>query len=323
MGMLHSAIIRALPNAEVCAIVEPQLPLRFFAPRLVPGARLYRALDRMLVRESPDAVYVTTPTGSHPGLCEAVLASGSALFVEKPLAASAALARRTQELAEKQRATTMVGYVKRFTATYREARSMLAAGAIGAPRTFAASVLVDQVRSRGRGWRFRGGGGGGALSVLGCHLVDTVRWFFGDIEWSSGNAVRIYSDEVEDEFTAGVRTVSGAEGRIEVSWSRPGYRIPETRIAVEGEEGSLVVTDDYVRLEAHGRSVDTRYKQDLIGGVAIDVGGPEFTVESGAFVDAVRASTATECTVAEGYRTQLAIDALYGSAERLARAPVA
>jgi len=188
--------------------------------------------------------------------------------------------------------------------------------------TFTASVLVDQVRSRGRGWRFRGGGGGGALSVLGCHAVDLVRWLFGEIDSSSGHATRIYSDEVEDEFTADLRTVSGVEGHIDVSWSRPGFRIPETRIAVECGNGSLVVTDDYIRIEPAGAEPSTRYKQDLSGGVLIDVGGPEFTVESSAFIDAVRTSAPTECTVAEGYRTQLAIDALYASSRHVERSPV-
>src|SRR5438034_10112621 len=111
MGMLHSAIVRSLPNVELCAIVEPQLPLRFFMPTLVPGARLYRDFERMLAREAPDAVYVTTPTGSHPHLCEAALGAGAALFVEKPLAATAEAARRTNELAAERNATTMVGYV--------------------------------------------------------------------------------------------------------------------------------------------------------------------------------------------------------------------
>ncbi len=322
MGMLHSAILRHLPDVELCAVVEPQFALRYFAPRLIGGPRFYRDFQRMLDKEHPDAVYVTTPTGSHPALCEAALESGAALFVEKPLAATCEHAARTNDLATKLGVTTMVGYVKRFTHTYRHARELIANARIGTLESFTSSVYVEQVLSRGRGWRFRGGGGGGALTVLGCHLVDTLLWLFGDLDVISARAVKIYSDEVDDEFSARVRSSSGVEGTLEVSWSRRGFRLPETKISIEGSEGSMEITDDFVRTTRRDGSNDLIYKQQLIYGVPVDIGGPEFTVESQAFIDAVRSSAQTECSVQEGYRTQLAIDALYSAGSEIQRSPV-
>src|SRR5205823_3595671 len=90
MGMLHAALLNVLPEVELCAVAEPHPLVRRFARRLLPRARFYADVGRVLEREVPDAVFVTAPTGLHAPLCEAVLQAGSALFVEKPLAADSA-----------------------------------------------------------------------------------------------------------------------------------------------------------------------------------------------------------------------------------------
>jgi predicted dehydrogenase len=314
MGMLHAALLNVLPEIELCAVAEPHPLVRRFARRLLPRARFYADVGRVLEREVPDAVFVTTPTGLHAPLCEAVLQAGSALFVEKPLAADSASCREIVRLAEERPVPTMVGYSKRFAPTYQLARRRLREGAIGQLTSFEGSVLVSQIFSRAEGWRYRrAGSGGGVLAVLGCHLVDMVRWCLSEIEVSDGRATSIYSAEVEDEFTAEVRLSSGAQGRLECSWSRPGYRIPELKLLARGERGSLEVTDDYLRTTLDGQAA-TLYKQQLLAPVPIDVGGPEYTVEDQSFIASLRQRRATEIPVAEGYRTQVAVDRLYESA---------
>jgi predicted dehydrogenase len=314
MGMLHASLLNVLPEVELCAVAEPHPLVRRFARRVLPGVRFHADLRRLLEREAPDAVFVTTPTGLHAPLCEAVLRAGCALFVEKPLAADSASCREIVRLAEESPVPTMVGYSKRFAPTYQLARRRLRERAIGPPTSFEGSVLVSQIFSRAEGWRYRrAGSGGGVLAVLGCHLVDMIRWCLGEIEASDGRATSIYSVEVDDEFTAEVKLASGPQGRLECSWSRPGHRIPELRLVVRGERGSLEVTDDYLRTTLDGRS-ETLYKQQLPAPVPIDVGGPEYTVEDESFIVALRQRRPTEVPVAEGHRTQLAVDRLYQSA---------
>ena len=290
MGMLHAALLNVLPEVELCAVAEPHPLVRRFARRLLPRARFYADVGRVLEREVPDAVFVTTPTGLHAPLCKAVLQAGSALFVEKPLAADSASCREIVRLAEERPVPTMVGYSKRFAPTYQLARRRLREGAIGQPTSFEGSVLVSQIFSRAEGWRYRrAGSGGGVLAVLGCHLVDMVRWCLSEIEVSDGRATSIYSAEVEDEFTA------------------------EVRLLVRGERGNLEVTDDYLRTTLDGQA-ETLYKQQLPAPVPIDVGGPEYTAEDQSFIASLRQRRATEIPVAEGYRTQVAVDRLYESA---------
>jgi predicted dehydrogenase len=313
MGMLHAALLNLLPEVKLCAVAEPHPVVRRFARRMLPHAHFYADVGSVLEREAPDAVFVTAPTGLHAPVSEAVLQAGRGLFVEKPLAADSASCREIVRLAEKRSVTTMVGYSKRFVPTYQLARRRLQEGAIGQLTCFEGSVLVSQIFSRAEGWRYRrAGSGGGVLAVLGCHLVDMVRWCLGEIDDSDGRATSIYSAEVEDEFTAEVKLSSGMLGRLECSWSRPGHRIPDLKLRVRGERGSLEVTDDYVRMTLDGQA-ETLYKQQLLAPVPIDVGGPEYTVEDQSFIASLRLRQGTEISVMEGYRTQVAVDRLYES----------
>ena len=319
MGLLHASILAVLPGVRVCAVAEPNPLVRHVTPRLLGGSRFYADLTRLLERERPDAVFVAAPTAYHVALSAAVLRAGCGLFVEKPLASDAASSEQLLRLAADARRTTMVGYSKRFVPTFALARERLRAGAIGNPRGFRGAALVSQVFSSGKGWRFHRSGAGGALSVIGCHLVDMIRWLLGEIESASGEARSLYSTEVEDELLADLRLASGLEGSIECSWSRPGYRVPELRLTVEGEAGSLEVTEDYLRHRVDGQTT-TEYKQRLSQGVIFDIGGPEYTLEDEHFLAAVRQGSESAIPLEEGYRTQLAVDTIYRSVQLVRRA---
>jgi predicted dehydrogenase len=312
MGLLHTSILRMVPGVRLCAVAEPNPLVRRFTPRLLGGPRFYAELSRLLERERPDAVFVTAPTAHHAELCATVLRAGCSLFVEKPLGSDALECEPLLRLAADSGCTTMVGYSKRFVPTFALARERLLSGAIGKPLGFHGEALVSQVFSAARGWRFRQSGGGGVLSVLGCHLVDIVRWLLGEIESAGGEARSLYSAEVEDELVAELRLTSGLRGTIECSWSRPEFRIPELRLAIQCEAGSLEVSEDRLRQSDGGRTT-TVYKQQLDQAVDFDVGGPEYSLEDAHFVEAVRRGSATAIPLDEGYQTQLALDRIYRS----------
>lgn len=313
MGILHSAILQSHPQAELCAIVESQPLIRRFSRKLLPKVRFFDNVDLMMRKETPDAVFVTTPTATHARLGEIVLEGGANLFLEKPLADKGGSSRRLVALARGSSLVTMVGYSKRFVPTFRHARKTLQEGVIGRPLSFTGRALVSQVFSRRTGWRHKKGGGGGVLAVIGSHLVDLIRWFLGEIATSKGRAISIFSEEVEDEFEANLTLTNGVTGHIECSWSRPGHRLLDVELRIRGEAGIIEVSQDFVGIDIGGNA-KVIYKQELNAGVSIDIGGPEYTLEDQHFLDAIRTGRSSPISVLEGYKTQLALDALYESA---------
>ncbi|MCA1812083.1 MAG: Gfo/Idh/MocA family oxidoreductase [Halobacteriales archaeon] len=308
MGMLHSSILGATPGVALASIVEPQPLLRAFGPKGV-GVPFRKSLAQALRRDRPDLVYITTPTGSHPALAAQALAAGCAVFVEKPLGPTLAACEAVARLAANRPA--MVGYCKRFAPTFAHAHRLLAAGAIGEVRSFHGTALVAQVFQGGTGWRYDRAAGGGALAVIGCHLVDLLRWFFGEPTAADGQGTAIHSAAVDDEFQGSLQFGTGLAGTFEVSWSRLGHRVLDTSLAVTGTQGTLTVTDDLVRIE--GPRPALHHKQALAATVPLDLGAPEYGLETQAFVAAVRAGQDPPIPVADAYRTQALIDRLQAS----------
>lgn len=310
MGMLHSSILRAMPGVELVAVVEPQPLFRYFGPRVV-RTPFRKSLQQCLDKDAPDVVYVTTPTSSHPALAEQSLEAGCGVFVEKPLGPTVASCDALLATARRRSGqAAMVGYCKRFVPTFAEAGRLLQEQAIGDVRSFHAVSAVAQVFEAGKGWRASHAGGGGALAVIGCHALDLLRWYFGEAVSCEGTATALYSEAVEDEFQGRLSMRDGIEGTLDVSWSRPGHRVLETSIEVQGSRGSLLVTDDLVKVTQNGQAPRTTHKHSLSRPLPIDLGGPEYCAESQAFLQAASEGHAAPIPLDDAYKTQLLIERL-------------
>jgi predicted dehydrogenase len=86
-------------------------------------------LDRLLAE--CDAVMVATPVCSHFPVAKAALERGKGVFVEKPLAASSRECEDLIELAEKNRATLMVGHTFVYSPPVRKIREYCDRGQLG------------------------------------------------------------------------------------------------------------------------------------------------------------------------------------------------
>ncbi|MBE9595071.1 MAG: hypothetical protein IMF19_16520, partial [Proteobacteria bacterium] len=139
--------------------------------------------------------------------------------------------------------------------------------------------------------------------------------FFGDVSLVEGNIKSYYSRDVEDFVHSYLLFESGVEGYLDTSWSVRNYRLPEIKVEVQGENGMLVATDDYVKIYLDRESSwTTYYKQDLYKGVDFDLGGPEYTLEDKHLIESIRNKRKTEIDVFDGFKVQKVIEAIYKSA---------
>ena len=296
MGILHAGILNALPGCKVIAICETEPLVRKIASKALPKVRFYERPFEMATGEDLDAVYVTTPIPSHVSVVKELARSGMrfGLFVEKPLAGTTQDAQLIVEEAPKFVTTDMIGFQKRFLPQFIRAKELLDKGALGRVISFHGYSFLASVFSKGRGWRFRKVGGG-ALLDLGPHLIDLVAWYFGKPSLVTASESSMYSEEVEDCAKVGFEFDSGFSGRIEVSWSKEGYRLPETGMDVIGSNGTLRVTDDALELgikeEVPGVARAGRLslsRPEMLHGVEFLLGDPEYCLEDGQFLSALR-----------------------------------
>jgi len=320
MGILHSAIVNSLPNAHVKAICETENLLVKLAKSLLPKTiAFYKDHMKMVENEELDAVFITTPIDTHSSLVIDLARANKdlSLFLEKPLASSGDQAQRACDAARELRGIHMVGFQKRFSPVFQHAKQLLQNNSIGELMFFKASSFSSDVFNEGASWRF-GRGKGGVLLDLAPHVLDIVLWLFGEPCSILGVKKPVYSSQVEDYAHAVMSFKTGVKGHVDVCWSVPGYRLPELSIEIYGRNGSITVTDDFVKLQANGTDSTAShawYKQSFDTSVSYLLAEPEYTKEDETFLRHMSEHTLPESSFYEAAKVNLLIDRINASAE--------
>jgi predicted dehydrogenase len=132
-GRLWAREVAAAPGFELVAGVEVDgaARRRAAAETWAGGARFYESLEEALEEVACDAVAVVTPADRHVEACEAALARGRALLVEKPFTTELADAVRLVRLAEAAGAPLVVAQNYRYLRSFRAVRRLVREGALG------------------------------------------------------------------------------------------------------------------------------------------------------------------------------------------------
>ncbi len=123
--MPQAATVVAVADLEI--LMAEQIAVRYGIPAH------YDDLDRLLAREKPDVVHITTPPGSHLALAERAIDAGAHVYVEKPLTLDLASSRRLVAHAERAGKKLTIGYSYLFDPPALAMRDLVARGVLGDP----------------------------------------------------------------------------------------------------------------------------------------------------------------------------------------------
>ena len=287
MGILHAGILNVLPKVKFVAVCEKSGLIRRFMKNLFRGVSVVDDVGE-LKDFGLDAVYVTTPISCHFAVVKSIydLGVASNVFVEKPLASNYGEARELCDLARRLGGVNMVGYMRRFSVTFRKAKDLLNQGVIGEPVSFSAYAYSSDFFGIDKNSKVRTPKIG-VLKDLGCHAIDLALWFFGDLKVKSAKIGSLFGEGSEDSAFFEVETEGGVCGKFDVSWCVDGYRMPEVGFTVEGSRGVVRVNDDVLELNLNGGEKFRWFRHDLKDGVGFWLGAPEYYREDECFVKAV------------------------------------
>ncbi len=209
-----------------------------------------------------DAVIVTTPPSSHADIAIDFVTRGLPVLCEKPLSTDFASARHMIAAARDNGVLLSMASKFRFTEDVITARDMIRNGEIGEPLMLE-NVFTGVVDMSDR-WNSNPAlSGGGVLIDNGTHSVDIIRFLIGPIsEVFAMPHPALQSLPVEDGVRLIARTDTGAEARVETSWSvhmdRSAFiEIYGTQGAIEiGWTGSRIRRQHGGAWEAYGRGYD-------------------------------------------------------------------
>jgi predicted dehydrogenase len=178
--------------------------------------RWYDDADALIADPEVDAVYVATPPDSHRDYALRVAAAGKPVYVEKPMARTAAECEEMVAACDRAGVPLFVAYYRRAMPRFTAVRDLLADGAIGTPRVV--SVRLQQPAQRFDDgvlpWRVRPEVSGGGLFVdLGSHTLDLLDLLLGPVTDVSGFAANQGGHHGAEDAVAGAfRFASGVHG---------------------------------------------------------------------------------------------------------------
>lgn len=309
----------------------------------IPG--VYTRWEDLVAKAKPDVVVIATPPALHLPVLRAAMESGAHVVCEKPLAMNRAEALEMMAVAKRTGRAAITGFNWRFPAATRKFRDMVAAGFLGRAFHVNARWLNGAwaAESAAATWRMdRAIAGHGALGDQGVHVIDMVRWMFGDfvsvqsqsgIAYASRKAPGGAGPDAEDHATV----IGELEGGAQVSFtvSRVAHGASEHSLEAYGTNGGLSFSI--------GRSGTNWHLGSLLaapaGGAFAPVpladdgaGDPDRTATIGratiapmvsAFLDAIERGEAPAPSLEDGMKAQAVLDAALESARSGRRVDVA
>jgi predicted dehydrogenase len=312
MGLLHTSLMNVQPNVQIAAVCDKSWLIRKIAKRTLKRPLVTAELDELSALDL-DAIFITTPIPSHYSIIKEVYAKDIArnLFVEKTLSSASAHSEELFRLSQNRKGITMVGYMKRFSVTFRKAKELLNQKTLGKLLSFDAyaysSDFVD-VKKDSSGSKARGG----ALEDLGSHVVDLALWFFGDLQVTSAKIQSSVAPGSVDSANFEVCGSNGLEGKFDVSWVKAEYRMPEFGLAIRGTNGAIMVDDNELKLELTKAQPAEWYRQDLDDHVSFLLGESEYLREDEHFVKSIVYGESPDTN----FRTAMKVDFLLEEVRR-------
>jgi predicted dehydrogenase len=199
--------LASLPNAELVHVTTTKSLSAVNAQRRFGFTTASTSASAVLDDESLDAIFVVTRHATHADLVCRALETGKAVFVEKPLALTAAeLDRITEVVATTGNDKLMVGFNRRFAPMLVKMKADFGPASSAAVTRYlvnAGPLAADSwYRNDGEGSRFTGEGG---------HFLDTLSW------WADSLPEEVYAvggGPDSDDVQVTVRFANGASGVI-------------------------------------------------------------------------------------------------------------
>ncbi|WP_146623389.1 Gfo/Idh/MocA family oxidoreductase [Enterococcus florum] len=301
-GMIHGRnFSRSIDQGKLIALCDPSKENLTQAQAELNCDYLYTDYRDVMKNPEIDAVIIVTPTIYHKEIALAAAASKKHILCEKPLAMNEEECVEIITAAEEHQIKLQVGFMRRFDASFQEAKLAIEAGAIGEV------VLVKSLThgpSNPKPWMFDIHQSNGPIGEVNSHDLDTLRWLTGS-EVKSIYAIggNYRSPEVRDEFPDYYDTVAmtihfsdGKLGMVDgAQYVQYGY---DARTEVLGTKGSILIGDQSKHKITIATSDGKLTKPAMHSWTYLFKDA--YVAEDQAFIDCILSDTSPLCTGEDG-----------------------
>jgi len=227
MGKIHLYNCLHLKNARLIAVSDVSKKSLLTAKKA--GVKhAFKDYNDLLKDPSINAVIISLPTFLHVEAAIKAAEHEKHILVEKPLARKAIEAKRILSAAKQNGVKLMVGYPLRFSPSFINLKNELKHGTLGDVQIATANhISTGPFFSRGEksipkpvpSWWFdKKLTGGGALIDLGCHMINLLRWYFGEVTSIQSLLGHRFNMDFEDHATCVLKFKNGTLAILNVGW---------------------------------------------------------------------------------------------------------
>ena len=332
----HMPSLSKLPNVEMVAFCD------ITHERAIAAAEQYGTADaatytdyrELLADPSIDIVHVCTPNDSHADISIAALEAGKHVMCEKPMAKTAADAKRMVEAAKRTGKKLTIGYNNRFRLDSLHLKKLCDDGQLG--DIYYAKAHAIRRRAVPTWGVFLDGDkqGGGPLIDIGTHALDLTLWMMNNYKpkvvlgsafhklssrpdaanaWGSWDPEKF---NVEDSAFGMIKMEDGATIVLESSWALNSLDIDEAKCTLCGTEAGA---DMKGGLRLNYEKDGSLYKSEVdltADGAAFYAAareeGPD--LEMRLWIKAIEEDTTPIVTPEQAYIVSVILEAIYESA---------
>ena len=234
VGKIHYRHCLKIPEAELLAVADVSEKALNRAKK--DGVKkVFKSYEDLLKEPEIEAVVIALPTHLHLQCAVQAAEAGKDIFLEKPMARNVKEAKEIIAAAEKNSVKLMIGYPLRFDKTLCSAKKQMEEGLIGdvvnANATFVSSGPFFH-RADGHApvpvpdwWWNQELTGGGVLIDLGSHIINLLRWYFGEITDIKSYLGHRFNMDFEDSAMCLAKFNSGTVVSINVGWFSQSYTL--------------------------------------------------------------------------------------------------
>ena len=227
----HAGILKENRSVVLGAVYDIKDDIgRQFAS--VHGMQFLSSIEAVI--DDSDAVYIASPNKSHAELTVQALEKKKHVFCEKPFALNLSDAQRIMESGEGNGQIYQLGFNRRFAPVYMKMKQLISTGEI-LPRSF--NVKMNRGELQVPPWTSDPDLTGGFLFESTLHLVDIVRYLFGEVKKVTAvGSKSIYP--CVDDFSIIFEMESGVHG-VFSSTAHATWIFPFERVEIYGDHSSI------------------------------------------------------------------------------------
>jgi predicted dehydrogenase len=316
LGVARIATAKVIPaiqkaaRCEVVAVASRDSARASQAAADLAIPRAYGSYDALLADPDVDAVYVPLPNHLHVPWTRRAAEAGKHVLCEKPIALNAAEARTLLDVRDRTGVRIQEAFMVRTHPQWVRARALADSGELGEVR--AMSGFFSYYNDDPANVRNVAEWGGGGLMDIGCYLVNTARFIFGDEPSRVAGTLDLDGDFGVDRMASMMLDFNGRHAVGSCSTQLQYYQ----RIQIVGTTGRVEIeipfnppADRPCRLlvdrtgEIHGAGVEI---------IELDVCN-QFTIQAEAFASAILDGRSQPAPLEDAVANMACIDALFRS----------